>query len=245
MAPGSGIPRRFYFDFCGYFADQGYTVLTWDWRGIGDSAPDSLKGFDADMMDWATLDQPAALDWLYADCGLPITAVGHSFGGQVFGLYEYPQRFHQLILLAAGNAYWRMWSFPSRYFFRSSVAVLGAITRLAGYLPGKTLGLGTDLPRGVALQWFGWCSRPDYHGHWQRAETIAAPALSFGFSDDSYAPVAQRKWLLNRYGGKKTFVTTEPGSFNLRRIGHLDFFRSRHKDSLWPELQKYLLPAAP
>lgn len=240
VAPATGVPARFYANWCAYMASQGFTTLCWDWRGVGDSAPDSLRQFDADMLDWATLDQVAMVDWAVAETGQPITALGHSFGGQVFGFYPRPEHFEHIVLFASGNAYWPMWSFPARYVFRAVIAALGGLTRVVGYLPGEALRLGADLPAGVARQWFDWCTRGDYHGRWDGAAAIKAPVLSYGFSDDSYAPAAQRRWLLERYGGPPSFVTVAPHDHGLDRIGHLDFFRRKHADTLWPDLLKHL-----
>lgn len=234
VSPGTGIPCRFYFRFAEYLAEQGFTVLTWDWRGIADNRPASLRGFGATMMDWATLDQPAMIDWLTVECGSPLSAIGHSFGAQVFGLADRAECFERLVLLAAGTAWWKLWPAPGRYLFRLSIAVMETIAGIVGYLPGKAMGLGEDLPKGVALQWFHWAKQPRYHGQWSGARAIKAPVLSLGFSDDTYAPPQPRRWLLDQYGGEKSFETIAPRDAGLDRIGHLDFFRSRHRESLWP-----------
>lgn len=240
LSPATGVPARFYRRWCAYMASEGFTTLTWDWRGVGDSAPEELRDFDANMLDWAHLDQRAALDWAFGEFGQPLTAVGHSYGGQVFGLYPQRSRFRQLVLFASGNAYWRLWPFPDRYLFRAAIAVLGQLARTVGYLPGEVLRLGANLPTGVARQWFHWCTLPDYHGDWQGAADLDAPVLSYGFSDDRYAPEAQRRWLLERYGGPGTFVTIGPADYGLKKIGHLDFFRPMHADRLWPDLLRRL-----
>jgi predicted alpha/beta hydrolase len=240
IAPANGVPARFYKPFARWLATQGYTTITWDWRGIGDTAPRQLRGFDASMLDWASSDQPAVFDWAHARYGLPVIAVGHSFGGQVFGLAGHPQRFAKIILFGASNAYWRLWPVPVRYGFRAWVSVMRLATALAGYLPGRQLGLGADLPAGVAQQWLKWCLHPEYHQRWQGHAAIKAPVLSYAFSDDRYAPLAARRDLLARYGGDKTLLTPEPQAFGLQHVGHFDFFRKHHATTLWPEFLPHL-----
>ncbi|MEM8931402.1 MAG: alpha/beta hydrolase, partial [Acidobacteriota bacterium] len=46
---GTGIPRRFYARFAAHAAARGFVVLTYDYRGIGGSRPNSLRGFEARM----------------------------------------------------------------------------------------------------------------------------------------------------------------------------------------------------
>ena len=92
----TAVPRKIYKGFASYLARRGCAVLTYDYRGIGDSRqksligynqPHSLVGFKASMSDWAALDVTAAVAWMrerYKD--LPLSYVGHSFGGQALGL---------------------------------------------------------------------------------------------------------------------------------------------------------------
>ena len=57
----TAVPRRLYRGFAGYLARRGCAVLTYDYRGTGDSRqqaptgsnqPKSLVGFNASMSDW-------------------------------------------------------------------------------------------------------------------------------------------------------------------------------------------------
>lgn len=240
LSPANGVPARFYLPFARWLAAEGFTTLTWDWRGLGDTAPTTLRGFDADMLDWATLDQPAVLDWAFARYAQPMIGIGHSFGGQVFGMAGHPERFAKIILFGASNAYWRLWPVAMRYPFRAWITAMRAATAVAGFLPGKRLGLGADLPAGVARQWLEWCLDPDYHRRWQGHAAIKAPVLSYAFSDDRYAPVNARQDLLQRYGGEKSLLTPRPQDFGLERIGHFDFFRRRNEKILWPAFLPHL-----
>ena len=91
----TAVPRKLYRGFAGYLAQRGCAVLTYDYRGTGDSRPQartgykpkSLVGFKASMSDWAALDITAAVSWMRERYkALPFAYVGHSFGGQAFGL---------------------------------------------------------------------------------------------------------------------------------------------------------------
>ena len=69
----TAVPRKVYRGFAGYLARRGAAVLTYDYRGTGDSRPmaatglnkpKSLAGFKATMADWAALDATAAVRWM-------------------------------------------------------------------------------------------------------------------------------------------------------------------------------------
>jgi predicted alpha/beta hydrolase len=65
----TAVPRKIYKGFASYLASRGCAVLTYDYRGIGDSRqksfvgynqPRSLVGFPASMSEWAARDVTAA-----------------------------------------------------------------------------------------------------------------------------------------------------------------------------------------
>src|SRR5690349_3599657 len=58
----TAVKRRYYERFALYLAQHGFAVVTYDYRGIGESRPANLRGFNARMQDWGTLDQPAVID---------------------------------------------------------------------------------------------------------------------------------------------------------------------------------------
>src|SRR5262249_1244946 len=81
------VKRGFYAKYAAYLASKGFTVLTYDYRGIGDSRPASLRGFQAHLWQWGALDFAAAVRWVRAQYpNHKLLAVGHSMGGQVLGL---------------------------------------------------------------------------------------------------------------------------------------------------------------
>ena len=62
IAGATGVPQGFYRRFAEYAAQRGFSTLTLDYRGIGQSKPDTLRGFKMDYLDWAHLDLAAAVD---------------------------------------------------------------------------------------------------------------------------------------------------------------------------------------
>jgi pimeloyl-ACP methyl ester carboxylesterase len=68
LASATGVPQDFYSRFCVYAAARGYDVVTVDYRGIGGSAPATLKGFRVDYRDWTLLLRWRSLRILTARC---------------------------------------------------------------------------------------------------------------------------------------------------------------------------------
>src|SRR5215470_16416308 len=86
-----GVDQQYYGAFASWLAEQGFFVVTFDYRGMGDSRPlryrESLRGFEADVSTWAARDVPAAVEFIAARIdGKPLLWLGHSLGGQILGL---------------------------------------------------------------------------------------------------------------------------------------------------------------
>ena len=56
LAGATGVPQGFYRYFAEAAVSRGFEVITFDSRGIGESAPKSLRGFEMNYLDWAQLD---------------------------------------------------------------------------------------------------------------------------------------------------------------------------------------------
>ena len=106
-----GVRQDYYAPFAAWLAAQGYGVMTFDYRGMGDSRTPaharSLRGLDADLFDWAR-DYDAAIDALLARAGdVPLYLIGHSLGAQLPGLLRNRGRVAGMVSVAAGSGYWR------------------------------------------------------------------------------------------------------------------------------------------
>ncbi len=191
LVAAMGVPQRFYESFACWLAQHGVAVLSFDWRGTGDSAPARLRGYRASLTDWAEHDLPAAAQalfdrWPQAE---PVY-LGHSLGGQLFGWLERPERFARLVTVAAGNGYWRLNApavrrkAPWLWWLLAPVGIA-----MAGYFPGRRLGVVGDLPAGVHRLYQLYAEAP------VRFEALQPQALGlkrighFGAFQPSAAPV--------------------------------------------------------
>ena len=103
----TAVPRRYYKAFAAFLADEGYTVVTYDYRGIGDSRPESLRGFECKASDWGLLDMQGVLDWTLAEYDPQVLfVVGHSAGGQQAGMLVGSDRINAMATMSSQSGYW-------------------------------------------------------------------------------------------------------------------------------------------
>ena len=240
-----GVRQDYYAPFAEWLATQGFDVMTFDYRGMGDSRGDgaakSLRGFDADLYSWAR-DYDTAIDALAEHApGAPLYLIGHSLGAQLPGMLRNRDRIAGLLSVAAGSGYWRDNAPPLRrsilYFWFALVPVA---TRLFGYFPGKRLRKVGDLPRGVILQWRRWCLDPRYHvgaeGEHLRSqfEQVRFPVVALSMTDDELMTERGTRVLVDCYpNAPRRIERIAPADVSAKRIGHFGFFRNQFQSSLW------------
>jgi predicted alpha/beta hydrolase len=242
IVPAMGTPQSYYRPFAQWLAAQGYVAATFDYRGTGLSRAGSLRGFDADIFDWARLDCAAMVRALGdAHPALPLYWIGHSLGGQILALVPNRERIAKAVTIATGSGYWRenvrslrmkVWWL---WFFVVPVAL-----RLCGYFPGRTLRKVGDLPKGVMQQWRRWCLDREYavgaEGEAVRAQyaAVRTPIVSLSFTDDEMMSARNTESIHGFYAGApRTMKRIAPQDVGERRIGHFGFFRNKFEKSLW------------
>lgn len=243
------VPQSFYADLARWLAGQGWQVVTFDYRGIARSAPLSLKGFEADILTWARQDCRAALDHAQTlAAGRPLLWIGHSLGGQILAMTPGNESLSAAVTVASGVGYWRENAWPlRRYSWWLWHVIVPVATALCGYFPGRRLRMVGDLPKGVIRQWARWCRHPEYaigvEGEPMRElyRRVAAPMLSYSFTDDEYMSARNIAVLHEFYSSApREMRRLAPADLGLPRVGHFGFFRAGPGARLWPALQAWL-----
>jgi len=248
IVPAMGTPQSYYGAFAQWLAGQGYAAATFDYRGTGQSRPRSLRGFKADILDWARLDCASMIELLgNENPGIPLYWIGHSLGGQIFALVPNRERVAKAVTVATGSGYWRENAAAIRpmAWWLWFVAVPVAL-RLCGYFPGKALRKIGDLPKGVMAQWREWCLNPDYsYGAGDDAvraqyAAVRTPIVSLSFSDDEMMSLRNTEAMHGYYSGApRRMKRITPQEIGVPRIGHFGFFRAAFENTLW---KPHLLP---
>lgn len=243
IVPAMAVRQNFYAEFAGWLAAHGWDAVTFDYRGIGESAPPKLRGFATDILTWAHQDCAAALAFARHRAGArPVIWIGHSLGGQILAMTPGNDAIVAAITIACGVGYWRENANPlRRYSWLLWHAVVPVLTRLWGYFPGRRLGILGDLPKGVAQQWSRWCRHPEYavgvEGDAMRKayRRVSTPLLGISFTDDEYMSERNIAVLHGLYASAPRFMRRiAPADLGVARIGHFGFFRPEAGELLWP-----------
>jgi predicted alpha/beta hydrolase len=242
IAPATGVRRSVYRHLAGFLAEGGAVVVTWDWRGTGDSRPVSLRGFPGTMTDWAKLDFEGVIRWARREHPVArIQLVGHSFGGQAFGLAPSAAGTDRAATIAAQSGSLRHWPLRLQVPFALLMwVVMPVLARLLGYFPARSLRMGEDLPGGVALEWARWCRSRDYLGDWSGHRRFTVPVLAFSFDDDPIAPRRAVDALHREFGGPVERRHLAPAELGVSKLGHFDFLRPGVAPAVWEAIAAWL-----
>lgn len=247
--PATGVAARYYHRYAWFLARHGFTVLTYDYRGIGMSRPASLKGCGYRWRDWGERDFDAALRFMGGQGRGPLIVVGHSVGGFLIGLAQTAHRVDRGLTVGAQYAWWGDYA-PARRLrlFVKWHVVMPLVTAVCGYFPGRRMNWLEDLPAGVANEWsFRGPRFETSHPPGERAEILArmaqvtAPILAVAVSDDELGTVPAIRRTLSYYRqAPRTIVRIQPSDYRRATIGHFDLFHDRHAAGFWTETLTWL-----
>jgi predicted alpha/beta hydrolase len=252
ISAAMATPRRLYEVYARYLSQAGHFVVTYDYRGTGDSRPKSLKGFQARMRDWVECDMSGVIAWARVQCSsCPLFLIGHSFGGQAAGLLENTADIRAMVTVSSQSGYWglhpgrekyRVWFFAHIGFW--------LLTSLYGYLPWSRFVRGEDLPKQVALEWASWSRSPDYLCGDRTLESVqnfphfTAPILAYSFSDDVWGSKQSVDAMMSYYTAaslERRHVS--PEDLGVDKIGHIGYFKPMAR-ALWRDVDAWLAEKA-
>ncbi len=251
LHPATAVTEQYYYAFAVWLSGLGMHVLTYDYSGTGRSRPAHMRHASATMADWMEHDVGAVTRWAAGRYpGLPLLAVGHSVGGHAIALSSASGALRAGVMIASHAGVTRtIRGARERARVWLVMRVLTPLLcSLMGYMPGRRLGLGEDLPAPLMRQWSRWSRLPHYFYDdpamqaAERAARVHLPLLVLGFDDDPWAnPVAMDLLLQPLVNARIERRHISPASAGATAIGHMGFFRKRFADSLWPQVGDWLL----
>ena len=240
VSTATGAPQRFYAPFAQYLAEQGSTVLTYDFRGMGRARPERMRGFEVTFLDWLS-DAEGAIRAARERCpDHRLMLVGHSIGGMLPMMAESVVHVERIVTIGTQTAWWKDWPLRSRYsmFFLWHV-LMPLVTSVVGYFPARRLNLGEDLPKGLAMAWArrwrsdtfaGFPPEPD-----RLIRRVRAEVLAMSMTDDSFGTPAALRRLHEELSVPVDYRFLDPQDFGFEKVGHFGFFHLRYR-ALWAEV---------
>lgn len=234
IAPATGIKRQFYNSFANFLAQNGYGVITFDNRGIGESKSESINEINASLVNWGKLDMTAVLNALKEE--FPNTLyhlIGHSAGGQLVGLMKNSNELQSMFNYASSSGSLNYTKYPFKF---KSIFFLNCFIPISNLLFGQTnsqwIGMGEPLPKLVSSQWRNWCNGKGYVAEEfgksiknHLYDKLTLPSLWVHSIDDDIANIENVKDMIRVYSQSKSeIITLDPKEFGYKEIGHMKFF---------------------
>lgn len=245
LSGATGVPEGFYARFATWLAtERACAVLTYTYRDMEDTSPAAMRRSTANMSDWAITDGQAARDAARAQYpALPMWVIGHSLGGMMISKQPRLDGITRVITIASGLVDHHAHPLPYRWQVYAFWFWVGPLaTRLMGYLPGKTIGLGSTLPARVFWQWRDWCtSGPNAFlnvdglpaSDWSRN---GGNVRLVGIADDVICPTSCAFRLSQAFeGGRIETMTVRPKDHGVGKLGHFGLFREQGRP-WWPQI---------
>ncbi len=221
------------------------SVLTFDYRGIGQSARFSHNQHQPTLRQWANQDLDAVL--CHARRQFPsdeIILVAHGLSGQIAGLAAAMENVSYLALVGCALHARRLWPLGSRI----QVGLRGLFESGGNAWAEQVLPpVSEKLPEGVKRELSDWSSRRNglfdifSNNNYRR---LGIPLLALSFTDDPLAPRRAVAELLTHYCPScADWLHAHPCDFSQMAIGHFGFFEPRC-EQLWDYLLNWVQETA-
>lgn len=249
VAGGVGLLQYRYREYATYLAAKGWTVMTFDYRGVGQSVISEDLQLNSTLRDWGRLDLAACIDWAESFSeARRIIVVGHSVGGQIFAFAPNHQKVEAMIAICSQKGYWKFWDGWRRLSLLGLWHLLPVMVTLCGRLPLQHLGRGADIPKGVAQEWGRWGRYREFVDESGRSlnhvfSRVSCKILAISFSDDKfYAPPRAVEALNALYeNSEHTHWHFCPEDLDCITIGHSGFFEyAECSYPLWERIDCWL-----
>jgi len=242
IGPATGIKRQFYAKFASFLAENGYGVITFDNRGIGESLHGLIQNCEVTLQCWGEKDMPAVLTHLQTT--FPNTKyhlVGHSAGGQLIGLMENAREISSMFNVASSSGQLSNMHLKDQFKAHFFMNIFMPVSNfLFGHVKSQWVGMGEPLPKKVSQQWQYWCNGSGYVKtafgktvHTHLYNELTTPSMWINSPDDFIANNKNVQEMISVFANINAETKTLlPHEYGLKEIGHMKFF-SKKSQNLW------------
>lgn len=241
ITSATGVKQSYYKKFAEYISNNGTTVITFDYSGIGLSLKEPITSNKSNISEWGTIDLEAVIK--YTQGNFPdskITLLGHSIGGQIIGFAKSSPTVQKVILISSQSGYWKFWEgFGTIKMFTNWYLIFPLLTKLFGYFPAKKISGMENLPKNVAQQWSSWGRNSNYFlkEFFEKDlyfKNIKTKITAISIEKDTYAPKNAVNWLTKKFRNADVKELHLRGNdYQIKEIGHFGIFREKFKNNLW------------
>ncbi|SEH28558.1 alpha/beta hydrolase family protein [Chryseobacterium culicis] len=237
----TGVKQQVYFSFASFFAEQGFTVITYDYRGIGLSKPENMRGFKGSMRLWGSKDYKALTQYIQTNFNdYRKYCLGHSVGALILGMNEDSEIFEEFIFVGTQNAFVGNLKGITKVEAYLGFGIAQPLTTsLLGYFPAHWFGLGESLPKNCAYDWRTLILNKKSTNRLLEkmenfSENLTQKVFVIRAEDDIWLTEKGVLSLLNHtYPNlKPTYRLVAVSESDKKEIGHINFFRS-YNSKLW------------
>lgn len=237
----TGVRQQIYFAFSEYLSEYGFTVVTYDYSGIGLSKPKNMKKSSASMRTWGSVDFHAVTNYIHENFpNYEYYCIGHSVGALILGMNPQSTMFKKLIFIGTQKAFVGNLKLKTRIEAYLGFGIAQPVTtKLMGYFPAQWFGLGESLPSGTAMDWRTLIlNKKSTNRLLEKLEdyskTLQQDVFVIRAEDDVWVTQEGVESLLKEtYPNlKPTYRLVKIEESEAKKIGHINFFRSYNR-SLW------------
>jgi predicted alpha/beta hydrolase len=237
----TGVKQQVYFSFARFFSEHSFTVITYDYRGIGLSKPEKMKGYRASMRIWGSEDYKTLTQYIKTEFPeYKKYCLGHSVGALILGMNEDSTMFDEFIFVGTQNAFVGNLKLGTKVEAYLGFGIVQPLTtRLLGYFPANWFGLGESLPKNCAYDWRTLIlNRKSTNKLLEKIDDYSKKLTQKVFviraEDDVWLTEKGVLSLLNNtYPNlRPSYRLVKTSESEKKEIGHINFFRSYNK-KLW------------
>ncbi len=239
----------------GFLVERGWRVVSFDFRGHGDSGPSPGDGGSYRYDDLVRSDLPAVVAFARSRSRgkVPVVVVGHSLGGHTSLAAQGTGAIDADAIVGFGASPWIPELEPSRarwFAKRTIMQGLLAVSRRVGRLPARALGRGSDDESlgciedlGRFARSGGWASadgRDDYIGALAKVEVPVLQVVSDGDRLECAPECGAAMLARCSGGGARGLIRIEARDDGGRPPGHMGMVTSSRCRLAWSRVEEWM-----